>query len=100
MRRLLLLAVSLMALPSCQNSCQRICSRMAAYARDCGQQVPARQVRACVDAQSGQASRDDRRVCRQSGNAGTLRDEWTCDDLAVYWSRVDSSDTGLYDSGN
>jgi len=91
--RAALLIVAL-SLPGCQNSCQQICGTMAAYARDCGHTVPEAQVKACREAQAGEASKDDREICRTAGDGSTLRDEWTCDDLAVYWSRVETSDTG------
>ena len=84
--RLALLALTL-ALPACQNSCQAICGRMARFAEDCGQTVPQDQVRACIDAQSGSASSEDRQTCRSFGSLSNIESEWTCDDIAVYFAR-------------
>ena len=85
------------ALSGCKNACQEICPRMASYARDCGFEVSDEEVSACVAAQAGAASRDDRATCREFGDRSTLREEFTCDDLEDYWSRVtvDFADTGL-----
>jgi hypothetical protein len=88
MTRLLLPFSILLASVACKNACQEICPRMAAYARDCGYEVSADEVRACVQEQAGSASRDDRKVCRQFGDRGTLREEWTCEELSDYWTRV------------
>ena len=78
-------------LSSCQNSCQQICGRMASYARDCGYTVTANQVQECVSEQAGDASKEDRAVCRDLGSRSAIRSQWTCDDLGVYF-RSQSSD--------
>lgn len=89
------MSVLVLGLAGCQNSCQQVCGVMAAYARDCGYQVPEAQVTACRQAQAGKDSRDDRQICRDAGDRATVRDEWSCEDLAVYWSRVEvTADTG------
>ena len=81
----------------CQNSCQRICHRMARFAEQCGEEVSREEVQACVDAQ---ASAEDRAVCRELGSRSDIEAEWTCDDVAVYWSRTRSTgDTGAEASG-
>ena len=99
MRRFLLaMTAAVVALPGCRNACQQICPRMASYARDCGFEVSAEEVAACVDVQAGSASREDRAICRAAGDRATLREEWTCEDLADYWARVAPSDTGWGDS--
>lgn len=99
---------ALLSLSACRNSCQQICPRMAAYAEDCGFTVPAGQVSECVAAQAGAASRDDRAVCRSEGDRGTIRDEFTCEDLEDYWATaaflddpaVVGGDTGFSASGD
>jgi len=98
MMRLLFPLLVIGALTACRNSCQQICPRMAAYAEDCGFEISQEEVSACVASQSGSASRDDRAICREAGDRGTLRDEWTCDDLADYWARTAPVDTGAADS--
>ena len=99
MKRLLLLLPLLVApLSACRNSCQQICPIMAAYAEDCGFEVSNEEVSACIAAQSGSSSREDRAVCREAGSRGDVRDEWTCDDLSDYWARQAPVDTGAADS--
>lgn len=95
--RLAIAVTSLLAASGCHNACQQICPRMAAYAEDCGFSVPAEQVSECMAAQAGAASRNDRAVCRSAGDRGTLRDEWTCEDLEDYWTAYaePAVDTGL-----
>lgn len=78
-------------LSGCENSCQQICHRMAAYARDCGYEVSHADVAACVEAQAGQASANDRAVCRRLGGRADLRSQWTCDDVGAYF---DAATTG------
>jgi hypothetical protein len=39
---------------------------------------------ACRDAQKG-ASAEEQDVCSDYGGPEVLRNEWTCDDLTVYW---------------
>ena len=101
MRWLLALGMLLTLVGGCQNACQRICGRMASYARDCGYEVTSEEVRACRKAQAGQESREDRAVCRDFGDPQAIREEWTCEDLEDYWAqRVQepTDDTGILDS--
>lgn len=85
MRTLLILTLTL---AGCQNSCQQICSRMAEFAEDCGHTVPGDQVKACIEAQAGSASADDRQTCRAFGSLSSIETEWTCEDVAVYFGEV------------
>lgn len=66
----------------CRNECQELCLRLADYAVECGQSVPEAEIDACVEQE---ASASDKKVCRDFGDVETIRNEWTCDDLAVYW---------------
>lgn len=92
-RAALLLLAAL--LPGCQNSCQRICGKMASYAKECDFDVSSEDLKACREAQAGEASKEDRKVCRDFGNAQTIREEWTCEDLEDYFSRLqEPADTG------
>jgi hypothetical protein len=70
------------ALTGCSNPCQSLCVRMADYAAECGYSVSDADIDACV---ADNASPDDPAVCRDFGNAEQIRDEWTCDDLAIYF---------------
>ncbi|MBX2796631.1 MAG: hypothetical protein KTR31_03145 [Myxococcales bacterium] len=65
---------------------------MANYARqDCGISVPDAQVADCV---SDQRSPDtlERETCKNFGDVATIRTQWTCDDLAVYWDGAGAAD--------
>ncbi|MCO4745713.1 MAG: hypothetical protein KC912_13050 [Proteobacteria bacterium] len=94
MRPLLIAGITILTLLSgCQNSCQQVCSRMAKFAEDCGHTVPSDQVRACIEGQAGSASAEDRQTCRSFGSLSDIESEWTCDDVSVYFARV-QVDTG------
>jgi hypothetical protein len=80
----------------CGNACQQICGRMAAYARDCGYDVPNDEVQACM---AEQADATDRDVCREFGSRETIREQWTCDDVAAYFERANANDSGSSDTG-
>ena len=71
----------------CDNSCQQICDRMAAYAEnECGLTVTKEDIELCKDEQAGAASRDDRAVCRQFNSKKTIQAEWDCEELSAYWA--------------
>ncbi len=70
------------ALAGCQNPCQTLCVRMADYAEECGFTVTEADIDTCVEEQG---SPEDATVCREFGNAAQIREEWTCDDLGVYF---------------
>lgn len=65
---------------------------MAAYAEECGFEVGSDEIAACRRAQAGDSSREDRAICRESGDGATIREEWSCDDVESYFTRLD---TGL-----
>ncbi|MCB9792646.1 MAG: hypothetical protein H6741_07935 [Alphaproteobacteria bacterium] len=81
----LLFSSSLLALlVACHNPCQDLCKEIASYAEDCGITVPDDAVSTCIDDNSrDQFEREELRICRQ--NAEYLQDEWTCDDVALYF---------------
>jgi hypothetical protein len=79
-------SIALLPLGACRNSCQQVCVEMAKYAEDeCGLTVPDEQIDACIDAQAGDASRDNRGVCRDYGNPSSIEQEWGCEELADYF---------------
>lgn len=90
--RLILFASVLLG--GCQNSCQQVCSRMAKFAEDCGHDVGGDQIQACIDGQAGTASAEDRQTCREFGSLSAIEEEWTCDDVGVYFARA-RPDTGI-----
>lgn len=90
-------SLALIAVPfllvGCDNSCQQICDRMAAYAEDCGVTVSKEEISACKDRQAGDASSEDRSACREYNSRAAIEEEWTCDDVQAYWSGGASEDT-------
>lgn len=86
MRLLTTLILCSISLSGCQNSCQSLCVRMAKFADECGYNVPDEQVDACIESQKGSASSEDRSVCREFGNLATIEEEWTCDDVSIYFA--------------
>lgn len=84
----LVLAASLLALPlvaACDNSCQKICNRMARYAEDCGLRVGDGDVADCK-ANLRDESREVRSFCRDFNSSSAISSDWTCDDVAFYWN--------------
>ncbi len=69
-------------LAGCQNPCQQLCVRMADYAEECAFTVSDADLDACIEAQSPP---EDPAVCRDFGNAAQIREEWTCEDLGIYF---------------
>lgn len=70
------------AVAGCQNPCQSLCVRMADYAGECGFSVSDADVDACIEEQSDP---EDPSVCRDFGTADQIREEWTCEDMGVYF---------------
>ncbi len=82
----------LLMAPGCQGPCQQICGRMASYAEECGHEVSSEEIETCRASLRGEASRADRPICRDHGSDRALREAWTCDDLEIYFSRLDPDD--------
>lgn len=55
---------------------------MADYAEECGFDVPSAELDACLDEQ---ASSDLQKSCRLAGDPQTLRNEWSCDEVAIFF---------------
>lgn len=81
---LAVLLVSLAVGAGCRNSCQRVCVRMADYAEECGFTLAESELPDCI-VQQGDSTPEDLKSCRSFGDAATLRQEWTCEDLDIYW---------------
>lgn len=96
MRTLLAVFIVLPAvIAGCDNSCQQICDRMAAYAEnECGLTVTKEDVDLCKDEQAGKASRDDRAICREFNGRQTIEEEWDCEELSAYWPGDGSAPEG------
>ena len=85
MRAITSATLALVLAGGCSNSCQQVCVRMADYADECGLNVPAAELDTCLDDFAKGVTKEDRKVCRDYGDAETIRKQWTCDDLEVYW---------------
>lgn len=57
---------------------------LATYAEECGFTVSDAELDACIAGQKDAAS-EQKDACREYGDPAVIRNEWTCDDLAVYW---------------
>ena len=71
---------------ACQNPCAEICGRMADYAKECELPVSDAEVGACVDRMGQDLTSDDKQACRDYGDPEIIRNQWSCEDLAVYWA--------------
>lgn len=80
--RLLLPGLLALGLVGCNTPCQKLCITMADYADECGLVLPADALDTCLDEQS---SDQDQGACRRVGDPDTLRTEWTCEDVAVFF---------------
>lgn len=74
------------ALSGCKNDCQQLCHEMADYAaEDCGKEWSKDQLSTCMDDQKAavEANPSREQVCADI--TPTLREEWSCDDIATYF---------------
>ena len=84
----LTLATLLLVLPlfsACDNSCQKVCTRMARYAEECGLAVSDGDVADCKEALSEEGP-EVRSFCRDFNSQAAIENDWTCDDVAFYWN--------------
>jgi hypothetical protein len=84
----LLTSLIVLALGSsgCSNSCEKLCIRMADYAEECGYNLLDSELTECLDIQS-EAPEEDIGACQDFNDPVTLRREWTCEDMQVYWDQ-------------
>ncbi len=70
----------------CSNHCQDICQELADYAAECNITVSSDEVSDC---KSNHQRRDlddgELELCQDFKDYDTIREEWTCEDLAEYW---------------
>ena len=81
-----LLLVAALAVPGflagCSNPCQQLCVEIATYAQqDCGFEVTSDQIEECQDDNSA-LTEARYRACVDQKDPQTLREWWTCEDLA------------------
>ncbi len=82
------LAASVMG--GCHNACQDVCKRMKAYAEeDCGITVPDAELDACYERQTS-LDPEDAEACREYGDPAAIENQWSCEDLEVYWAPAGS----------
>lgn len=74
--------VAFAGLAGCGNPCQQVCSEMADYARECGLTVTPGDVQNCESNYQGGVSPETADVCREFSDPNTMREWWTCDDVA------------------
>ena len=72
---------------SCRNDCQDICNELADYAGDCDIPVATSEVNECISNHQRRDLEDgDLEICGDFKSSETIREEWTCTDLAEYWA--------------
>lgn len=90
MKPVLVSLFAIIALTACKNDCQDVCVEMAAYAQECGFTVSDEEMDACLDQQK-EANDVSLDVCDEMGGAQTIRDEWPCDEMGLYWDSAGTS---------
>ena len=83
-RTLPLMYLAAIVLAGCSNPCERLCTRMADYAEECGYTVLESELTECLDVQKT-APEEDIEACRTFNDPITIRREWSCEDMLVYW---------------
>lgn len=77
--------VAALALTGCRNPCQDLCVQMKLYAEDtCGFTVPDAELDACISDQAI-VTAEEKDICRETGDQGSIENSWDCDALAVYF---------------
>jgi len=57
---------------------------MADFAQECGFGISDSELASCIEEQADESS-DDKQFCRDFGDAETIRNNWTCEELEDYW---------------
>lgn len=80
------IVLTLLAIGSagCSNSCEKLCVRLADYAEECGYTVLESELTECIDVQKV-APEEDIEACQDFNDPVTIRREWSCEDMLVYW---------------
>jgi hypothetical protein len=80
----LALAGVFMGLGGCNNPCQQLCDEIGSFATECGYSITDDQLDQCIDDHASSELRDGTsEVCDEYKDE--VREEWTCDDVAVYF---------------
>ena len=67
---------------ACNNPCQQICYDIRDFAEDCGEPFSDQDISECVQNQ-GKKTGEEKKSCSQA--APLLEEEWTCDNLEVFF---------------
>jgi len=57
---------------------------MADFAEECGFGISDAELASCIEEHADESC-DDKRFCRDFGDAETIRNNWTCEELEDYW---------------
>ncbi len=80
----MLVAVLLLTGSACRNACQDVCKSMSEFALECGITVSDADLDACYSRQTN-PERDDAKACREFGDLESIRNQWTCEDVGLYF---------------
>ena len=83
-RTCLFIIASLTLSSGCRNSCQQLCNDVEAFAESCGYKFTDEMKRECMQNQ-GKKDRDGRAACNEA--IPLLEEEWSCEDLEVYFDQ-------------
>ena len=85
--------LGLLTISGCRNSCQELCEEMAAFsAEECNKEFPDEQLDECINAyDKDNVDEEQEEVC--ASITPTLREEWTCDEVADYFDKGGSEPT-------
>lgn len=79
----------LMSVFGCRNQCQRLCYEMQEFAEDCGYQFTDEMLKECLENQ-GEKQKENKEACKEA--RPKLQEEWTCEDLDVYFDNNTAQD--------
>ena len=82
MTQKILIAIFFLFGNACNNPCQQICYNIRDFAEDCGEPFSDQDISECIQNQ-GKKTREEKQSCSVAGPQ--LEEEWTCDNLEVYF---------------
>lgn len=80
-------------LGACNNPCQAVCVEMARYADECGLAVSKDSILLCKESQA-EATEAELESCAGWSDPNSLREWWTCEDLAENYADGGGAATG------
>ena len=82
-KRFLFLLLIIGVSTACSNDCQQLCVDIRDFAEKCDEPFTNEDFSECMRAQ-GQKNGEERQACRQARET-PLSEEWTCEDIEVYF---------------